>query len=261
MHIKVWIGSGLCSAVLLSFLSGCGSEAYLVPPGPKPHNVGVLEDQQVVEMRYRTIQFNIQRAISTEESALVADPHWAEGYNRLADLFWEENQPAAALAEMTKACQLDPHNLTYWDNLGAMAVRQHEWHQAASAYGQSLARNPAQWQAEVGLGLTALGQHNVVKAQSYAQQALAAGGPQGPVYALFGQVSQGLGNWTSAATYYRNTIAANPDWWQGYYDMALVEVHWGEIPQAESNIRQALHDSPENPQPWLLLQSLPQTMQ
>ncbi len=250
----LWLGTLL----ILPLLSACGSEAYLVPAGAHPHNSRVLQDQQAVEIRYRTIQFNVQRAISTQESALVADPRWADGYSRLSDLFWDENQPKAALAEAAKACQLDPGNVVYWDNLGSMAVKLSDWSEAASAYGHALKRNAAQWQAYVGLGLTALGQKNVTLARRDAQSALAVGGAQGPTYALYGQVSQYLGNWTDAATYYRNAVAANPDWWQGYYDMAAVEVHWGEISQAESNIRRALRDSPESPQPWMLLQSLPQ---
>lgn len=257
MTRTLWL-AGLTAA--LCTLTGCGSADYLLPAGSQPGSAQVAADQQAVDQRYSAVQFNLERAITTEESALVKDPGWADGYSRLAQLFWDANEPAAALAEAHRACDLAPHSVVDWNNLGQMAFSMHRWATAESAYKASLEQNPAGWQADVGLGQLDLARHHPTAAQSEAQAALASGGPQGPIYALYGQIEQNSGNWNAAASYYRNAIAANPQWWQGYYDMGVVDVHWGEISEAESNIRQALRDSPQSSAPWMLLQSLPQTI-
>ncbi|PSR37475.1 MAG: hypothetical protein C7B44_03600 [Sulfobacillus thermosulfidooxidans] len=249
----------MAAAALLMILSGCGSNNYLVPPGAHANNGQIAADQQAVEERYQALQFNLQRAVATEESALVKDPTWAAGYSRLGQLFWDADQPHAALKEAQRACALAPKSQTFWNNLGEMAVSMQQWSLARHAYHHTLHLDPANWQAMVGLGQIAVALHQWNNARVLADKALAVAGPQGPIYVLFGEVAQNANDWTTAATYYRNAIAANPAWWEGYYDMAIVDVHWGEIAQAESNIRQALHDNPDSAAPWILLQSLPQT--
>ncbi|SMC06551.1 Tfp pilus assembly protein PilF [Sulfobacillus thermosulfidooxidans DSM 9293] len=259
MHMmKKVIGVGF-PLLLLPWLSACGSDAYLVPPQARNAPKEILMDQQAVEQRMQSIQFNLTRAITTEESAVVQDPTYAEGYSRLAQLFWQDHEPQAALIEAQKACQLQPSNVTYWNNLGQLALSTHHLRTASTAFHEALSHDPTNWTAYVGLGQAAIAQHQPNLAQVDATKALEFGGPQGPVFDLDGQVNQLKGNWNNAATFYRDAIAANPNWWQGYYDLAVVEVHWGEVSLAEQNLRQALSDNPGSSSAWLLLQSLPQT--
>lgn len=248
----------LFPSVLVAALSACGSNAYLIPPSAQNAPPQILGDQQAVERRFQSIQFNLSRAITTEERVVTQDPTYAQGYSRLAQLFWDSHQPEAALSEAQRACQLQPGNTTYWNNLGQLSLSTHHLTQAEMAFHQALKHNGASWQAYVGLGQVALDRHDVKNAQVDARQALAFGGPEGPVFDLDGHINQMLGNWKNAASFYRNAIASNPSWWQGYYDLAVVEVHWGETASAEANLRQALTDNPESSQAWLLLQSLPQ---
>ncbi|MCL4493866.1 MAG: hypothetical protein M1294_03530 [Firmicutes bacterium] len=246
-------------AILLPWLAACGSTAYLVPAQGRQAPQGVVQGQQAVEQRVKSIDFNLTRAIATEESVLAHDPTYALGYSKLAQLFWDNHEPGAAIEEAQKACRLQPGNVIFWTNLGQLCLVTHHLNQANEAFTEALSHDAGNWAAYVGLGQVALALHNAAQAKVDGAEALKFGGPQGPIFVLDGQLNQQENNWRNAATFYHDAISANPNWWQGYYDLAVVEIHWGEISAAIRDLHQALTDNPGSSAVWLLLQSLPRT--
>lgn len=241
--------------MVLGLLTGCGVQrvSSSVAPGPE-----ALRYQQGVETRNHTVQINLGRAISSEESAILQDPTWAPAYVRLAGLFWNADQPRSALATMKKACSLDPSS-TNERRLGQMAQAMQQPKIAVQAYRSALARNPGDWMAWDGLAGIAVDQKQWTTALNDVRQSLLVGGPQGVTFDLWGRIEQHQGRWRQAAIDYRNAEAASPGWWRSYYDLAQVEIHWGATVTAENLLRQGLQANPSNGKIWRLLETLPQT--
>lgn len=247
----------LVAAAVAVTAAGCASATPLVPPAAGATVPEAAAYQQTVELRYQNAEDNLNRAVSEQESALVADPNWAFGHLRLATLFWALHQPTAALAEAQKATRLDPRSDTFEVDLGQMAAAMGQTRAATAAFRAAIRINPGNWTAWDGLASLALAAHDPETALRDVHQSLLLGGPQAPTYDFWGRALLAEGQWGQAATYFRSAQSAAPGWWQPAYDLGRVEVHWGEYSLAAQQLRNALQDSPGQSAPWQLLESLP----
>ncbi len=242
--------STLFAGIIMISLSGCGS----LPNGSSVAS-GYLNGEV---NHYQDVPSNLERAASDGETAIVENPANVNGYVALANTFVHLRQPEVAVHELTEAVSLRPHDSTLWNDLGLLAWSIHQPGLASQAWQKAVRQNPGNWMAWDGLGAIALNQSQWSLATSDLQQSLVVGGTQGPTLDFMGEEAMALGNWQSAAIYFRDTIQATPQWWQGYYDLAKVDLHWGELSAAESNLHAALGLYPGSGKAWLLLQSLPQ---
>lgn len=239
--------------VLGYLLSGCGSANYLVPPGGSASARGF---QQAAQVRWSTVQFNLERMAYDEEQAIVKDPGWAVPHARLAQVFLALNEPQQAIAEAETAARLAPQSETDQNNLGQMALALKQWTLARQAFDKALSLNPADWVGDAGLALWDIHYRRWTSAAALLRKAIVAGGPQGLTYDAWGRLFQDQGNFSEAAGYYQDAVNTNPGWWQGYYDLAQVDLKLGERASVLSNLQEALSLSPQSGPAWELYQSL-----
>lgn len=255
MTKQVW----LILVILAGVLTGCGNAAFRVPPSAiNPSHPVATQYQQAVERRINASQAALERAVSNEESVIVRDPTGAFGYMRLAGLFWRLHQPSAAIQEARRATQLQPTGQNFV-TFGQLAWSVGQYRVARGAFTEALTLNKAAWWADVGLAQIAMVDNQDSRAHTDLMQAVAIAGPQGPIMNAMGQLRMKQSHWERAATDFAQAIRMNSSWWRPYYEMAKVDLHWGRVGSAQSNLRIALNLNPISSKPWLLLQSLPTT--
>ncbi|MDA8193344.1 MAG: tetratricopeptide repeat protein [Thermaerobacter sp.] len=251
------IGTVLVMGTILGVLSGCGSATFLVSNAPSPVSPSAMGNQQAVAMRWQQIQVSLDRAITTEEATVAQDPTWAPAHMQLAQMFWTANHPRTALQEAEAASGLAPTSANYALWVGQMAQAMGSLATAQRYYQRALAINPGTWQAWDGQAQIAMQWHEDTAAETDVQRALLAGGPEGPTFDMFGRLAMQAGQWQTAATYFRDAQSANPGWWQGYYDLAQVDFHWGETARGQSALHSALNADPTQAKVFQLLESYP----
>jgi tetratricopeptide (TPR) repeat protein len=247
----------LAGVVLAGLLSACGTATYLVPAGGTP---GARGYQQAAEVRWATVQENLDRAAYDEEQAIARDPRWPVPHARLAQIFLALGQPGAALTEAERAWRLDPGGAVYADNVGQLALQEGRRALAEAAFQSALTRHPGDWVAATGLATVDIAERRWTAAARLLRQALLWGGPQGLIYDAWGQYYWASGNAATAAAYYADAASANPAWWQPYYHLAQVELKLGQNQEALGNLQQALNLAPGEGQVWHLYRAVAQTV-
>lgn len=250
MGMKIRFLVTTISGLLVLSLAGCGSQ-----PTPSAEGGGYL--QGAVE-HYQQVPDNLEQAARDGETAVLDDPTNTNGYVALANTFLHLRQPMVAAWELKTATNLKPHDAILWNDLGMLYWSVGQSKLANAAWRQAVKQNAGNWMAWDGLAEVAMSQAHWTLATADLDQSLVVGGSQGPTLDFLGQEAMSLGDWQSAATYFQDTIQTTPQWWQGYYDLARVDLHWGEINLAESNLHAALNVYPGSGKSWLLLQSMPQ---
>jgi len=262
MGLTVRQAKGRWTATLVLVLlgvTGCGSGAYLLPPHSGGGSIARAY-QEAVESHYRSVQGNVQAAVTAEELAIAHDPSWAPAYARLATLFLTLGEPEAALTTAKDAVRVAPKTSLYETNLGKLAASLGRSSLARSAYQRAVELNPGGWSAMDGLAQLDVASKHYIQAARWLERAMAAGGPEAPTWQIWGSMAQAEGNWSLATRYYHQAEVADPAWWQPHYDLARAALRRHRVAFAGRQLRAALADDPGSSQAWLLLQSLPSAL-
>lgn len=204
---------------VLILLAGCGRVA---PAGQVSERAqGFYAAGQA---RWARARFDLTRAASDQEQAILREPKVSAPYARLAQVMDALGHPGTALALMQQALQLNPTSATYENDVGLLAVESRRWQVAAAAYGRARRQHPADWLALDGLALVAIHRHAWTSAGADLEAAQSLGGPQGETYDVWGRLLLAEAQPRAALSFFQDAHRVSPEWWQADYDVARAEL-------------------------------------
>src|SRR3954453_185841 len=89
------------------------------------------------------------------ERAIKMDPNYADAYNNLGAVHYQDHQLKQAIKQYQKAITLNPEFATYHSNLGTAYMERKEFDKAASEYARALQIDPDIFEPHAGTGIPA----------------------------------------------------------------------------------------------------------
>lgn len=85
---------------------------------------------------------NYPLSIELLDRVLVLEPNWAEAWYRRATLFYQIDDPVAAMADLYQALKLEPRHFSAWTGLGHILMASEDKSRALEAFRRALKINP-----------------------------------------------------------------------------------------------------------------------
>ncbi len=162
---------------------------------------------------------SLDRAIALFQSAVDADPKFAQGYASLGEAYWRkyEDTKDAKLAEQAKsacdtAASLNRNISEVHSTLGLIYRGTGKKDEAVKSFQEALRLDPNNDTASRGLAAT----------------------------------YESLGDFQKAEATYRKAIAARPDYWGGYHDLGVFFYRRGDLDAAANEFQREIDLAPEN---------------
>jgi tetratricopeptide (TPR) repeat protein len=83
-------------------------------------------------------------AIELLDRVLALQPNWAEAWYRRATVFYQIDDPVAAMADLSRALKIEPRHFNAWTGLGHILMASDDKARALEAYRRVLKINPQQ---------------------------------------------------------------------------------------------------------------------
>lgn len=81
-------------------------------------------------------------AIELLDRVIALEPRWAEAWYRRANVFYQLDDPIAAMADIRKVLELEPHHFGAWAGLGHIFMASDDKAHALEAYRRALKIHP-----------------------------------------------------------------------------------------------------------------------
>ena len=89
------------------------------------------------------------------ERAIKMDPNYADAYNNLGAVYYQDHQVKQAIKQYQKAININPAFATYHSNLGTAYMERKDFDKAASEYARALQLDPDIFEPHPGTGISA----------------------------------------------------------------------------------------------------------
>lgn len=163
---------------------------------------------------------NIERAVSSFQSALRKDPNYAQAYSGLAGAYrWKAIQTGdkqwseLAIQDAERAAHIEPQLTATHAKLGEIYGVFGREHEAIQEFQRAMQLSPG----------------------------------NGEVYRDLARVLENLGRYTEAEAMYQDSIEKRPRDWYGHLLLALFFQRQNRYSEAETQFRQAIELTPDNP--------------
>jgi tetratricopeptide (TPR) repeat protein len=222
----------LCAALLMLCASGCNAYwlEYEPPPAPTPTPITLPYDEAIA-----TAEAN--RAMTRRERA--------ETYYERGNVLYGMGDFEGAIADYTRAIELDPQNPRYYNNRAVTYSTMGEERKALTDYNHAVELAPTYTRAYQNR-LALHEQLNDLEGMAADYERLAALQPENRARYLYRQadILRGLGYAAGALRAYSAVLAANPRHIDALYERSLLYLADGELEAAQSDAETALAFSP-----------------
>ncbi len=189
---------------------------------------------------------NLRQAEAIYRQILTVEPNNAQALHLLGVTALQMGQPAAAVEQIQRACQIDPYNATFHGNLGSAYGTLGRYDLAVESLRAALRCDPnfADAHNNLGAALSKLGKHE--EAATSIRRAIKLRPNQVSSLVNLGNVLQEQGKLEDAVNSYRQALRLEPDHVDARYNLGLAVSKRGDYALAEENYRHALRVNPRN---------------
>ena len=165
---------------------------------------------------------NLQRAVHCYQKYLKEVPDTAPVLHALGGLCYQLQRHDLAGKYLEQACQKDPGNPDYLNDLGAFLLTTGKYNEAVSSLGQIVSRSPDNPEAYYNLGLALHGADRLSEALSSFDEVIKLRPDHAAAYYNMGVILQELGQYPGAEETLRKAVRYAPD-------LAVAHLKLGEV--------------------------------
>jgi tetratricopeptide (TPR) repeat protein len=236
-------------------------------------NYGLAQTEWAQSERLRPNTIEPERAMAIlaarqGDATLLADsssqltklePHSSEGYVLHAEAMQAKGDMAGAESDLNKAIANAPQDARAYTRLGVLRTNQKQYDEAAKAFTQALALNPAAVDALTGLVNIDLLHKQPPQALRRVQDQIARVPNNSNMYLLLGQAELQNSQRAQAQSAFQKAVDLDTNNVSAYLLLARAQADQGSLDQAVANYQQAIQRNPHDLRTYVFLGSLYET--
>lgn len=249
-----------CCLLAGSALSGCaaiGEDTTTEPAPPSPEDIVRLAD----EGDDLFARGDHDKALARYVLALERDPRDARLHYRIGVINELDGRPIVAERNYRQTLRLAPEHVGARVRLGVMALRSERFDQAERMLSEAIEREPDNWRALNALGVLHDLREAFPRARARYEEALAVVPDATDVLNNYGYSYYLEQRWRDAERYFLRAVTLDPQFSQGWSNLALVYLQLGEEGKAKAAFEQVVdeHQALNNLGYFELLRDRPDT--
>ncbi|BBB58903.1 hypothetical protein UNDKW_0630 [Undibacterium sp. KW1] len=190
----------------------------------------------------------LEEALAYYQQALLDHPEDANLYNRLGDVFYDQQNYLKAEAQYRRALELKPEAPEILLNLGLTLDALGQFHNALACYERVIQQQPANHLACFNLAVTLTSLGRVDEARLAYEKVLELKPGFSHAHFNLATLLQQLDLIEQATEHYQLTIAADPQYFAAYCNLGVIYQSKGMLAEAMEQYRQALRIYPQHMQ-------------